>query len=66
MFKMLRDMIAGMEKMVGGNPGMSKVQDAQKMFGTMKVTTSGSTVIITMTGPIDSFGSMGKGGGFGK
>jgi hypothetical protein len=68
MFKLFRGMMEGMEKMVGkgpANPGQQKMQDTKKMFDTMKVTTNGSTVVITMTGPIDALDSFGKGGGFG-
>ena len=41
------------------------MQDAKKMFESLKVTQSGSTVTITMTGPIDAAEGFGKGGGLG-
>jgi hypothetical protein len=39
------------------------MQGTKKMFETMKITTNGSMVVITMTGPIEALDSFGKGGG---
>jgi hypothetical protein len=64
--KKVKEFIGGFAKM--GGPGNNPIQNQMKLFDTLKVTTDGSSVILTMTGPIDAISSMGKsgGGGFGK
>jgi hypothetical protein len=67
MFKLMKGMMEGMDKMFakaggGGNPAAAKMQGAKKAFDTMKVTTSGSVVTITLTLPVDSMDGFGKGG----
>ncbi|HJZ94326.1 MAG TPA: hypothetical protein VKE40_25910 [Gemmataceae bacterium] len=42
-----------------------KMQDMKRMFESLKVSQSGSTVTITMTGPVDALEGMGRGGGMG-
>jgi hypothetical protein len=67
MLKLMKGMMEGFEKSFGkgGNPAASKMEGTKKMFESLKVTSSGSVVTITMTGPIDSMEGFGKGGGFG-
>jgi hypothetical protein len=67
MFKIIKgfmDMAASMGGK-GANADAKKMQDMKKMLDEAKVTTSGSTVTITMKGPIDAMEGFGKGRGFG-
>jgi hypothetical protein len=59
------NMFKGLAAAFGGKGGNDKKsQDMKKMFDSFKVSQSGSTVTITMTGPIDAAEGF-KGGGFG-
>jgi hypothetical protein len=64
MFKKLKELMGafGGKGAKGGIPD-AKMQEMQKMFDSMKVSTSGNTVTITMKGPIDSMDGFGKGFG---
>ena len=59
--------LADMERLLGKgpNPAARKMQDAKKMFDTLKVAATGSTVVITATLTIDSLESFGRAGGLG-
>lgn len=63
MFKFLKDMMGAFGGK-GGKGGLPdpKMQGAMKMLEDAKVATSGSTVTITMKGPIDAMDGFGKGG----
>jgi len=66
-FKSLKDMMGAFvgKGGKGGLPADPKMQGAMKMLEEAKVSTSGSTVTITMKGPIDAMDGFGKAGGFG-
>jgi hypothetical protein len=66
MFKMIKgfmEMAGGFAK--GGNAEVKKMQDMKKVLDSVQITTSGATVIITLTGPIDLVEGFSRGGGFG-